>query len=204
MFDIDGTLLESVDFDEVAFIDAVKTVTGREIDSDWESYPHVSDTGLIQTFCEQHNLLDTFDEVHHKVKQAFISNIKAHLDNQPVQAIPGAQAFIGYLTSQPNYLVSYATGGWRESALMKLQSASIDIDAQYLKSSNDDYRRTHIMRAAKRASRVIYLGDGLWDQVACAKLAYPFIAVGDKVDHPYRITDFSEPEKVLALIDASV
>jgi len=39
MLDVDGTLIESFEFDEQCFTDAVKQITGLSIESDWDSYP---------------------------------------------------------------------------------------------------------------------------------------------------------------------
>jgi len=202
MFDIDGTLIQSFEFDEAIFIETVKTVSDLDIDTNWELYPNVTDTGLIHTFCSQHGLLDRFDDIHHKVKQAFIQNTGAYLKKEPAKAIPGAREFIDLVNSDEEYLLSFATGGWRETALLKLESAGIEINPKHLRSSNDDYRRTHIMQAAQRSNNVVYFGDALWDKQACAQLSIPFIAVGDRVSHSARINDFKQSEKVLKLIEA--
>src|SRR5579872_1709471 len=49
MFDIDGTLTESMKLDEECFIRAFKDVFGfADIDTDWMRYKHVTDSGLLQ------------------------------------------------------------------------------------------------------------------------------------------------------------
>lgn len=50
MFDIDGTLIESDDFDSECFTEAVKEVTGFDIDTDWSRYEHVTDAGILNEF----------------------------------------------------------------------------------------------------------------------------------------------------------
>jgi beta-phosphoglucomutase-like phosphatase (HAD superfamily) len=47
MFDIDGTLVESYEFDSKCFAHAIKEVTGIEIKTDWSTYSHVSDLELL-------------------------------------------------------------------------------------------------------------------------------------------------------------
>ena len=43
MFDIDGTLLQSYEFDEQCYLAAIKEVTGIDLLGNWESYPHITD-----------------------------------------------------------------------------------------------------------------------------------------------------------------
>jgi len=76
--------------------------------------------------------------------------------------------------------LSIATGGWEETALLKLQSAGIDVSGIPIASSNDHYARIEIMKMARvKASAcesfpVTYFGDAAWDQKACRELGYNF------------------------------
>ena len=48
MFDIDGTLVDSAGFDSELYVEAVRSVLNVEIDSDWNAYEHVSDSGILE------------------------------------------------------------------------------------------------------------------------------------------------------------
>ena len=47
MFDIDGTLLDSYALGTDIFVAAVKAVTGIVIETDWQQYPHVTNTDIV-------------------------------------------------------------------------------------------------------------------------------------------------------------
>ena len=90
MFDVDGTLVKSYEFDENCFVAAVKDVLGHEIDSDWGSYQHVSDTGILNEHLQRKGITRNHQSVHQQVKSSFIKKIKARLLHEPAVEVPGA------------------------------------------------------------------------------------------------------------------
>lgn len=204
MFDIDGTLVESYELDSRCFIDAVKTVTGLTIDSDWSKYQHVTDSGILNEV-----LLSCTRSIREdykvQIKKLFLKNLEASLAYQPVKEVLGAGAFLNSLKSMSNVVVSLATGGWRESAVLKLESAGINYFSLPLASSNDHHSRIEIMKlAAKRASNnhypCTYFGDGVWDKEACSQLGYNFILVGKKFIHNPSIKNFHSLEHAFSCV----
>ncbi|WP_315981028.1 hypothetical protein [Aliamphritea spongicola] len=97
MFDIDGTLVESCAFDEHCYISAVKEITGHTLSSDWHTYPHVTDSGVLQHFLVQLGLQNRFEDIHEQVKILFTDMISAHIQQTRIREIPGAASFIRYL-----------------------------------------------------------------------------------------------------------
>ncbi len=210
MFDIDGTLIKSFDFDEHCYMTAVKEITGHSLNGDWHTYPHVTDSGVLQHFLQQLGLQARFAEIHQQVKTLFTEMIRAHVQQTPVYEIPGAAAFVRYLKTQPGVKLSLATGGWAETARLKLTAAGIDISGMPLASSNDHYARTEIMqRALQQASTdntpgsLSYFGDGEWDRLACHELNFNFILVGNRTRHHQQISDFRDIQQALAFLPLS-
>lgn len=201
MFDIDGTLIQSTDFDEQIYIESVESISGLKINSDWQSYPFVTDTGLLRTFCEYHQREEEFDHWHEQVRSRFIKNIYQHCQQHQIDEIPGAKAFIHHLQNQPDYRISFATGGWRNSAMAKLESAGFDTQKMSLFSSDDHYKRTEIMRLASESDTVVYFGDGSWDKRACEELGYGFIAVGNSIEHQTSIENYLDIGGILDQCD---
>ena len=205
MFDIDGTLIESYDLDSEIFCSSVKEVTGIELNSNWSKYNHVTDSGILKEFFKANDITNTKD-TEAKIKQVFISGLEKSIASNPIKEIPGAKSFLALLLSMDNVVVSIATGGWYESAILKLRSASIELNSLSIASSNDYMSRTEIMKcAASKATGgkvypCTYFGDGKWDKQACEKLGYNFVAVGDKVKHNQKITCFSLPNKALSYV----
>lgn len=204
MFDIDGTLVQSCDFDSFYFEEAVRDVTGLELYSDRSRYLHVSDEGILRQHFKEAKL-DHLDEAIKEVKHRFIRKIEAYLQYTSANEIFNAAKTIKYLMNNDEISLSLATGGWKESALLKLASAGIDIEGIEIGSSNDHYDRTKIMLTAKTRAGVInddaitYVGDGLWDLHACQKLGWNFILIGNKTKHHQQIDDYSELENFLCL-----
>jgi phosphoglycolate phosphatase-like HAD superfamily hydrolase len=205
MFDIDGTLIESYDFDSECFIEAVKEVTGYDIDTDWGRYKHVTDTGILREFFEE-NSFDNENIVTENIKSVFLEKIQGRLERQSISEISGASNFIEKLKTLDNVIISFATGGWYESAILKLQSAGIDISNIPIASSNDHYSRIEIMKIAeKRAAKwstlsFTYFGDGSWDLKACKELGVNFVLVGDKLEHNQSIMNFKKQKEAFVYI----
>lgn len=207
MFDIDGTLVESYEFDSECFACAVKEVMGIEIETDWATYPHVSDAGILQQILDSNR---GFNKAQYEplVKVSFLNKIKNCIAKAPVKPIAGACLFIETLRARKDVSISFATGGWYESAVIKLQSAGINFSDIPIASSNDHFDRARIMKlSAHRAAvesndSVTYFGDGIWDKNACEELGFNFVLVGDRLSHHTRITNFESFEQLL--IDAGL
>tara|TARA_B110000503_G_scaffold19237_1_gene28613 strand:- start:1729 stop:2352 length:624 start_codon:yes stop_codon:yes gene_type:complete len=205
MFDIDGTLVKSYELDSKCFVESVKDVTGVIIDSDWSKYRHVTDSGILNEIMER-NHIDNGQEVCERVKAIFLEKLQKSIANEPVEQISGAAEFIAQLASMNHVVISLATGGWYESAVLKLESAGINFSSIPLLSSSDHESRVEIMRAAVSSIKnskdypCTYFGDGSWDKKACDQLGFSFVLVGNKISHRKNIKDFLSFEKVLECI----
>jgi beta-phosphoglucomutase-like phosphatase (HAD superfamily) len=203
MFDIDGTLVTTYDLDSVCYIDAVKEVTGICIDSDWAKYRHVTDAGILEEIIEE-NGLGNRQDVHKKVKAVFIEKLKKSIASQPVQEVPGAATFLGRLNAMNDITVSLATGGWYETAALKLTSAGIDCSEFPMASANDSSCRAEIMKLAvsrvanAKNSLCTYFGDGIWDKRACEELGFNFVLVGSRFEHKSNISDFVTVDEAMS------
>lgn len=212
MFDVDGTLVQSFEFDEACFIAAVKSVLGDNLDTQWHLYPHVTDSGILDHHLKRVGLMHQRDQWHKKVKQAFINNISDHLSQQPAQEVAGAGKLISHLKSMPNVSLSIATGGWGETARLKLASAGIDIEGIPLASANDHVDRAEIMRCAlnkagvslQALKSVTYVGDAQWDIDTCKRLKWPLILVGERAVHNKRVANFDELAEFMDLLEPIV
>ena len=205
MFDIDGTLVESYDFDSECFTSAVKEITGLELDTNWDSYKHVTDTGILNEFFKNNHIINT-SIISEKIKSTFVSKIAARLTKISIQEIPGASLFIAQLKARDDVVISFATGGWYESAVLKLASAGIDFSNIVIASSNDHYSRVEIMKIAQKRAigntllGFTYFGDGNWDLKACQELGVNFVLVGDKLTHNQSINNFIVQSDAFAYI----
>jgi len=206
MFDIDGTLIQSYDFDDECYKAAVKDVTGIDIKDDWSTYPHVTDRGLLMTFIERQAPNLNMEETELRVKSSFIQKISEHLSRYPINEVNGASKFLARLLEDKKYTVSLATGGWRETALLKLKSAGFDTEQIILSSSSEHHSRTEVMKLSAQKVGIdtgtpfTYFGDAEWDVRACRELGVNLVIVGDRVRYSQSISDYTDPDAVMDYI----
>src|SRR6478736_6382706 len=209
MFDIDGTLVDSMRVDSHLYARAVRETLGGNvyIDETWRPYVHVTDSGVLDEILVQHRFEEPLDELRSAVRRRFIELVRGHLDAgaSVLREIRGATALLQELRARPDVRLAIATGGWAETALMKLAAIGVSLDGIGFASSSDAHQRTKIMElAAERALRGVepatrtYLGDGAWDQRASAELGYRFIAIGRALEHEPRFDDYMDRDAVLA------
>ena len=184
VFDIDGTILQSAAVDDELYKDAVLSVLGGvDLRPSLVDYEFVSDSGILSQILADNALVDDAELVG-AVKARFVESLHAHIaENGPFEEIPGARRALGRLYRSAEHAVAIATGGWRDSALLKLRTAGFgDFDIP-VATSDDARDRKEIMRIAlshlgSAFSSVTYFGDGPWDRDATLELGWRFVAVG--------------------------
>jgi len=199
VFDIDGTLVDSTGFDSSLYVDALRDVLEYEASFDWSAFPHVTDAGLLDECMRRRGLSDPDASLRREFQARFIESVRTYIDANPgqVREIPGARAMFDSLRRLPGLQVAIATGGWHETALMKLAAAGFEVGATPMATSSDHHDRREIMRLAERRAcgelpprRRTYFGDGAWDQQACHSLGWEFIAIGGRLDHVPAFSSF--------------
>ncbi|HEX4697275.1 MAG TPA: HAD family hydrolase [Candidatus Udaeobacter sp.] len=188
MFDIDGTLTETMKVDEQCFVRSFNDVFGLTgIDSDWSHYSRTTDSGIFDdVFTSRIGQSPTAQEVS-RFRQHFVQLLAAASSQSPFAPVAGADRLLTRLTQDGSYRVSLATGCWRDSAHLKMASAGMCFDDYPEASADDAFERESIMtlsmqRAAERYGEsfacTVYVGDGVWDARACRNIGIPFIGIG--------------------------
>ena len=184
IFDIDGTLVQSNSDDDRIYRESVISVLGPvRFREEIHHYDRVTDAGILLQIFED-NELDHSAELAAAVKTEFTERTRQHLQtNGPFSEIPGARRYLRQLSESCNCQVAIATGGWRDTAQLKLTTAGFDVASILLASSDDAIDRTDIMRIALSrldtdCESAVYFGDGTWDRAACEALGWEFRPVG--------------------------
>jgi len=184
VFDIDGTLLQSAAVDDALYKNAVRSVLcDARIRPCLTDYDYVSDSGILSQILADNSVSDD-PELAAAVKSRFVESLKAHISaHGPFPEIPGARDILRKFGDSSNHAVAMATGGWRESAVLKLDTAGFSEFGYPIATSDDAYDRKEIMRIAlshigNSFSSVTYYGDGPWDRDASLELGWNFVAVG--------------------------
>ena len=184
IFDIDGTLVQSVAIDESLYAEAIQAVLGPiKFRPSWADYDFVTDTGILSQVLTDNTIPMQPVEIR-AVERVFIKSLKAHVSKYgPFVEVPGAKEYCRALRESKNHSVAMATGAWRSSALLKLESAGFGTSVIPLATCNDSDARTGIMQLALSKigsgfDSITYYGDGSWDEKACSELGWNFVAVG--------------------------
>jgi len=188
MFDVDGTLTETMDVDEDCYVRSFKDVFGfADIDTDWSHYSRATDSGIFHdVFTSRVGRSPTPAEVS-RFRQHFIDLLTEASSQCPFAPVAGADRLLSKLAHSSSYRVSLATGGWSDSARLKMTGAGMCFDDYPVASADDAFDRESIMRLSRQRAAerhgetfacAVYVGDGAWDARACRKLDLSFIGIG--------------------------
>lgn len=159
--------------------------------SEWSHYSNVTDSGITSEIAEKNwwRKAEEFDI--RAVGDLYLTRLKREIEKNPrcFQSVAGASGLIADLRSMEEVCVCIATGGWRDSALLKLEVAGIPFESVPLASSDDSRERLSIMLTAYERARtsancasfdsVIYVADHPWDFVNAKRLGYNFLGIGN-------------------------
>ncbi len=187
IFDVDGTLIKSTHVDSTFFKQSIVEELGQvKFKNDWSKYRHVTDQGCLAEVL-QDNLIPKTPGTIERIKERFFKKIREYIAaNNGFAEVPGAKRFLHQIAGQPLLKIAFATGGWFESAKMKLESAGFELKGIPLITSDDFDSRVEIMRKAldslgNRFISITYYGDATWDRKATKELDWYFQPVGARL-----------------------
>jgi phosphoglycolate phosphatase-like HAD superfamily hydrolase len=189
IFDIDGTLTNTTAVDDDCYRSAVAEALGiPESTVDWTGTPHFTDRGIFDWLFDAHARGAPTQAEVSRASHRLAHLLDAAMTATPArfEPIPGARGVFDYLRAR-GWSISVATGCWRPSARLKLRAAGIPIDDALIACSDDAAARTEIVSLSRARAvayygheftRVVSIGDGIWDVEAAAELGLPFVGVG--------------------------
>jgi len=189
VFDIDGTLTNTTDVDNLCFTQTYQNLYKADWKNfNWKGIQHVSDSGLANAYFEyRFNRLPISEEIE-KIQLMFMEILSKQFVKKPsrFREIPGAGQLIREFSSHSNYHVAFATGCWKKSAIFKLNAANIPFNNIPLGHADFHYDRALITKEAIKLAQVkfgtdwehiVYVGDGIWDAQTTDLLKIPLIGV---------------------------
>ena len=186
VFDIDGTLTQTMKADEECFVRSLFEVCGfNDVDTDWSRYKHATDSGVFHEIYESRAGRSPSPREISRFRKHFVGLLAQVSSKAAFAAVTGAPLLLSRLADSAEHRVALATGAWRDSARLKMTSAGLRYDDYPAASSDDALDRESIIRlsmhrAAERYGRVgstVYVGDGVWDARACRSIGIPFIGI---------------------------
>jgi phosphoglycolate phosphatase-like HAD superfamily hydrolase len=189
IFDVDGTLTDTVGVDEEIYCETVAEALGLPVAAfDWRAAAHVTDTGIFHWLCEVHELPPPSPEKIAWARHRFVERIRAEIARNTMRfgAVAGAREILDHLRDA-GWHIAVATGGWGPSARLKLETAGITIAEALIACADDALTRPEIVTLARARARTFYdrdfervvsIGDGTWDVACAATLQMPFVGIG--------------------------
>jgi phosphoglycolate phosphatase-like HAD superfamily hydrolase len=187
IFDVDGTLTRTTTVDAACYERAVSTHLGIRIDTDWSTYRHATDAGVLIELLGRHGIPESpsgLAAVRHRFLELLAAAVTA--DPDCCREVPGARAVIEHLRELPSLQLAIATGAWADSARLKLRHADIPAEQLPFASSDDSPSRERILQIAferaaartqTRIDAVTCIGDALWDLSAARSLGFHFVGI---------------------------
>lgn len=183
LFDIDGTLTTS-DLDSVFVRVVGRYLNGAAIDTNWNRYPHATDSAIVTALLEEHAADPS--QVP-KIHDEYIDALQA--EGGPVEQIVGAGRALDHLRAH-GWAIAYATGNWNRAGTFKLQAAGLPAELPLAGADGIESREGILQDGVARAraaydvpefERVVYLGDASWDVRTARALSMPLVGIGDPV-----------------------
>ncbi|MDX2410930.1 MAG: HAD hydrolase-like protein [Woeseiaceae bacterium] len=187
IFDLDGTLLQSMTVDCELFEQSIEAILGpARFRDNYNCYGKVTDRGIVEELMTDNGFTPDADVVN-SIRDQFVERLSNYIElSGPFEEVCGASKYIERLSIDEDTRVAIATGCWRDSAALKLRTSGIDVSRIPIASCDDSATRTEIMQIALarmdgRFDSVTYFGDAEWDVDACRTLGWKFVAVGSEL-----------------------
>lgn len=220
IFDIDGTICDTNDVDDRCYVAAVSSLLGTTPEEvDWSDAPHMTDSAILAWLSRRHLGRDVARGEDDLVVARFVDLLQHERikHSSAFRPIRGALEILERLEAA-GWQVSFATGGWRSSAELKLRHIGIEVARYVLATASDATTREGIVSIAISATqagaseefgRIVSVGDGTWDVTTAAALELPFVGIGEgpRADQLYRagaervLPDFRDQEAFLRALD---
>ncbi len=200
IFDIDGTLTDSVKILQSAFVKALNNFGLYDFDTNWSSYKHHTDSYIFKTIFEaqlkkpliQKDIERFEDLLYELISEAIIQN--------PLKEIEGAKNFLSALTHNSEFDIVFATGSLFNPAKLKLEQVGISLPDKLLISANQIFSRDELVLKAIATAKVFYsnnayeqiisFGDGLWDYETSKNINIDFIGINNEKLQEYNVPSF--------------
>ena len=193
IFDLDGTLTQTNEVDDLCFPRAFAENLGvADLNTDWSSYTHSTDTVVFQeAFTKRFGRLPTPDEGK-SFEQRFVESLAELYASRPEMfaEVRGATALLRQLEQDSRWAIAIATGCWKRSAEFKINAAGLPASGLPRAYAEDGPSREAIVESAisramayyeaEKFANIVLVGDRIWDAKTAQTLRLPFVGVGEK------------------------
>ena len=191
IFDIDGTITDSVNIDDKCFKDTFEDLYNINWNGfNWDEAKKRcgnTDSGMTNSILRHYKINNNKNE-NTKIKHHFLNKLNEHIHNLngKLNIVSGSIPIIWNLLDD-GYAVGIATGSWADSGKIKLKSVSMNVDLFPYSNSDisnirsliliDVINKSKVFYKVDKFESVIYFGDGIWDYLAAKQIGLQFIGV---------------------------
>ncbi len=186
IFDIDGTLTDSVFMYLEAVTKSLQSVGITNIDTDYDNYKHHTDSYALRYNYEQNFNTEVPSDLLHQFETDLVCQMSKF---DPVKEIKGAKSLLEMFRVR-NIAFCFATGSLPEPSMIKLDQCDIWYDEKILATSKThESREGFVLDAIERAKafydqntfdQIISIGDGVWDLKTARNLSLDFVGIGER------------------------
>src|SRR5438477_5786971 len=142
MFDIDGTLTQTMKADEECFVRSLAEVCGfDDVDTDWSRYKHATDFGVFREIHETRTGRLPSPSETSRFRQHFVDLLARVSSEAAFAAVTGAPLLLSRLADRGEHRIALATGAWRDCARLKMASVGLCYDDYPAAASADSFNR---------------------------------------------------------------
>ncbi len=184
LFDIDGTLTQSVSTYHQVITNAMQQLGISNIDTDYDNYKHHTDSYALAYNYKRHFGKEASLSLRDQLDDLLAQEMKNH---PPVYEISGAQSFLNHLKEQ-QLPVAFGTGAFPKATAIKMKDAQLPYEPSVLATSKTSITREGFVQQAinqakkhygiEQFEKIISFGDGLWDLYTAQNLGLEFVGVG--------------------------
>lgn len=200
IFDIDGTLTDSVKIHQSAFVKALNNFGLFDFDTNWSSYKHHTDSYIFKTIYEAQFKTPLSDKNIEHFENLLYQLITEALAQNPLKEIEGAKKFLTLLNGNSDFDIVFATGSLFKPAKLKIEKVDISLDDNLIISANQIFSRDELVLKAIETAKIFYsndtyeqiisFGDGLWDYETSKNLNIDFIGIHNVKLREHNVTTF--------------
>jgi phosphoglycolate phosphatase-like HAD superfamily hydrolase len=219
VFDIDGTLLQSITTHQLALTQAMAASSLTHRDPEWSHYANHTDSGVFYEAYELSFGRQPSEAECRDFEALFQGCYDGLSEGQVDFEIPGAVAMLRQFEASGEWLIAYATGSYRGPAEHKLQRLGVASRSSVLVTASEFRTRRDIVADAIRQrfaggehghrGHVFSVGDGAWDARTAAELGLHFVGVGNERSAPQLIelgaravvADFTDLPRFLSALE---
>lgn len=186
VFDIDGTLTDSLPLYHKVVIQSLKLMGIKEVDTDFYSYKYHTDSYTLKFNYENQFNKPFAKKLLNEFENILFSELQKYPD---IVEINGAKTCVNNLLKS-NYAITFATGSLLKPAILKMNQCDIWYEESLIATSKISFdRETFVLQAIENAKsyfnvnefeHIYSVGDGIWDLQTAQRLNLEFIGIGPK------------------------